>query len=280
MLSYRHGYHAGNHADVLKHMTLCLLLRALEMKDKPYCVIDTHAGGGVYSENSVFVQKNREYSTGILKIERSSKLRSLVPEYYKALDLLRQKDPKAIPGSPWFEQSLTRDCDRITLIDLHPAEITSLKDLFHHDHRINVQKRDAMEAMNALLPPTPRRGLCFIDPSYEEKGDYELLVKTLKKATAKWSTGIYAVWYPVLGRLIDHSKNLTQDLKRLDYPMLQAELRVSEQDEEIGMCGSGMLVLNYPYALTSPLKAVTAELGRELGGKSGDTAFRILNPRD
>lgn len=280
MLSYRHGYHAGNHADVLKHITLCLILRCLEMKEKPYSVVDTHAGGGLYSEDSVFASKNREYMTGIEKIRKSEKLRAIVPEYFKVIDELAKEDPKAIPGSPWFESELTRDCDRVTLIDLHPSEIDTLKEVFHRDHRINVQKRDAMEAMGGVLPPTPRRGLCFIDPSYEEKGDFEAMVKALKKALSKWNTGIYAIWYPVLSRMADHSKNLVQEIKRLGHPLLQAELRVKKQEEEIGMCGSGMLVLNYPYALIEPLKAATAVLGKELCDSNGSSAFKILNPRD
>ncbi len=280
MLSYRHGYHAGNHADVIKHMTLCLILRCLEMKEKPYSVVDTHAGGGLYSEDSVFASKNREFMTGVEMILKSKKLRALVPEYFTVLDELRAEDPKALPGSPWFESELTRDCDRVTLIDLHPSEIETLKEIFHGDSRINVQKRDAMEAMGALLPPTPRRGLCFIDPSYEEKSDIFALVKAMKVAISKWQTGIYAIWYPVLSRLSDHSKNLVQELKHLGLTTLQAELRVKAQDEEIGMCGSGMIVLNYPYALVEPLKAVTDELGRELGGDKGGSRFKILIPRE
>jgi 23S rRNA (adenine2030-N6)-methyltransferase len=279
MLSYRHAFHAGNHADVIKHMTLCLILRCLEMKEKPYSVVDTHAGGGLYSEDSVFASKNREYNTGIEMISKSSKLRDLVPEYFKVLDELRAGDPLAIPGSPWFEAELTRDCDRITLIDLHPAEIDKLKEVFHRDHRINVQKRDAMEAMGAVLPPTPRRGLCFIDPSYEEKGDYDALIKALKKSLSRWEPGVYAIWYPVLSRMADHSKAFVQEIKHLGHPMLQAELRVKKQDEDFGMCGSGMLVLNYPFALAEPLKQVTEELGRELGGSDGGSFFKILVPR-
>lgn len=279
MLSYRHGFHAGNHADIIKHLTLCLLLRALNQKDKPYSIIDTHSGAGIYSQNSAFAQKNEEYQSGINKILQNRDLKRLVPEYYDTLDKLRQQDPSLMPGSPYLEAQLSREQDKLTFIDLHPAEAESLHKIFRRDHRINVQNRDGLEAIAALLPPTPRRGLCFIDPAYEEKNEYHELVKALKKGLARWAVGIYAVWYPVLGRLSDHSKELTQELRRLNVPLLQAELCIEPQQEIRGMCGSGMLIINYPYGLEKDLEEVVGALYKNLCGEGGTAKVKILTKR-
>lgn len=279
MLSYRHGFHAGNHADIIKHLTLCLLIRSLNQKDKPYCLIDTHSGGGVYSQDSTFAQKNAEFRTGLNRILDDARLKTLVPEYFQSLEALRQNGAHLIPGSPYLEQRLLRENDRLVLNDLHPSEQQSLHRLFGRDQRVTIQNRDGYEALGGLLPPTPRRGLCFIDPSYEEKNEYHELVKGIKKGIARWATGIYAVWYPVLGRLIDHSKELTQDLRRLGLPMLQAELRVMPQQEERGMCGSGMLILNYPFGLDRELEDLMGPLYKALCDEGGEARLRVLNPR-
>ena len=121
--------------------------------------------------------------------------------------------------------------------------------------------------------------MCFIDPAYEEKNDYHALVKALKVGLSRWSTGIYAVWYPVLGKLKDHSKNLAADIKRLNVPLIQAELRVNEQDEVYGMCGSGMLILNYPYGLDKELSALMSELYKCLCDEKGEAKLKILVPQ-
>lgn len=279
MLSYRHAFHSGNFADVQKHLVLCLLLRLLRQKDSPFSVIDTHAGAGIYSEDSDFASKNREYLSGIEKVIGNKALRELVPEYYAAIDKLRAENPKALPGSPYFEQLSLRQSDHLMLMDLHPADEDTLHRVFHRDHRISVQRRDAMKALGAAVPPLPRRGLCFIDPSYEEKDDYEKLVRALKTALRRWPSGIYAVWYPILARLADRSKNLTAELKHLNVPLLDCAVRVMPQPEEHGMCGSGMLILNYPYALPPLLEKLMPPLREALCDEEGEARLRILTPR-
>lgn len=279
MLSYRHGFHAGNHADILKHFTLCLLLRALLRKDKPCSLTDTHAGAGIYDLNSTFAAKNREYQSGISKIGDNPVLAKLVPEYFEVLKKLRARGGSLCPGSPFFGQQLLRGDDRICLIDLHPAEYAALKTNFGSDPRISIHRRDGFQALEALLPPRPRRGLCFIDPAYEVRSDYHNLVKYLKTGLKRWDNGIFAVWYPVLGRLRDHSKNLVQELRRLNFPLLQAELRICAQAEDLGMCGSGMLILNYPFALEKELSPVLAELFKCLCHRDGGAILKIHNPR-
>ncbi len=281
MLSYRHIFHAGNHADMLKHMVLCVLLRDLNKKDKPYSVIDTHSGAGLYKLSAVNAQKTGEYKSGIEKIRFNERLQKLVPEYFSVLNKLNSEESQDLyPGSPYIEQSLIRQDDKLTLIDLHPTEAEALKSNFGRDRRINIQNRDGLQAMSALLPPTPRRGMAFIDPAYEEKNDYYELVKAVKAGLQRWSTGIYAVWYPVLAKLKDHSKNLAQDLKRLNLPLLQAELQVEEQNEDFGMCGSGMLILNYPFGIDAVISDILDELYNSLADKKyGSAKLKILTPR-
>lgn len=279
MLSYRHEFHAGNHADILKHTVLCLLLRAMCSKDKPFSLLDTHSGGGIYSMRSGFAAKNEEYKTGLSKIINNRDLQRAVPEYFACLNKLRDQDESLMPGSPYIEASLARDCDKLTFIDLHPAEYENLKKFFYRDDRVNVQNRNGLEAVSALLPPTPRRGLCFIDPPYEEKNEYYETAKAVKKGLQRWATGVFAVWYPVLGRMSDHSKELTQELRRLNFPLLQAELCVEKQSEERGMCGSGMLIVNYPFRLDKELTELVDILYKTLCSDEGSAKVRIINPQ-
>lgn len=279
MLSYRHAYHAANHADVLKHMVLCLILRHLNKKDKPYTVIDTHSGAGMYDLKGHFADMKQEYKKGYNKVKDNEVLRNLVPEYYSIVDKVREENPDFYPGSPYFSSELMRENDRMLLSDLHPTDEQILFENFRKDSRINVQRRDGLESLKGILPPTPRRGLCFIDPSYEEKNEYYDVAKAVKHALQKWNVGIIAVWYPVLGKLSDHSKNLTNDLKRLGYPLLQAELNVSPQDEVRGMNGSGMLVLNYPFGLYEDLSPIMQELYSSLCAKDGTAKLKLLIPQ-
>lgn len=279
MLSYKHGFHIGNHADIIKHITLCLLLRSLNKKDKPYTLVDTHSGSGIYSLDGFMASKNQEYKTGISKIENNKILKKLVPEFYEVLDKCREGLSNSYPGSPFFEQHLTRQDDRLVFIDLHPNEFENLKNNFKKDKRITIQNTDGLKATNALLPPNPRRGLVLIDPAYEEKNEYIELVKTIKNALHKWPQGIFAIWYPVLGKMRDHSKNLTNDLRRLNAPLMQVELCIEEQEEVFGMCGSGMLILNYPYMLDTELEPVLDELYKALGKKGASARLKVINPQ-
>lgn len=278
MLSYRHGFHAGNHADVLKHMVLCLLMRHFNLKDKPYSVLDTHSASGIYNLSDAFSKKNEEYKTGVSKILNNKKLQEIVPEYYKILHSLnKDSNLNYYMGSPFIETSLSRDCDVINLIDLHNAEIEALHKNFSYDNRVHIHKRDGLQALSALLPLTPRRSLILIDPSYEIKSDYYNLVKALKIALTKQSTATIAIWYPVLSRLSDESKKLVQDIRRLNYPLLQAELIVDTQQEDFGMCGSGMLILNYPFNLEEDLNKLLGELYQSLkNSKDAKAKLKVL----
>ncbi|MCR5085295.1 MAG: 23S rRNA (adenine(2030)-N(6))-methyltransferase RlmJ [Succinivibrionaceae bacterium] len=282
MLSYRHAFHSGNHADCLKHLTLCLLLGMLTQKDKPLSYLDTHAGAGAYDLRGEFASRNREYQGGVAKIMGNARLRELVPGYYAALaalnpDLPEGAAPRAYPGSPTLAAALCRECDRLLLNELHPADHKALEQRFRHDPRVAVHRRDAYEALGALLPPTPRRGLCLIDPSYEVQGEIHSLLKALKGALAKWQVGIFAIWYPVLARELDYSKNLTHAISRLGPELLQVEMRVGPQPEGHGMCGSGMLILNPPYQLKERLGEMMDALYPALASEGGAARLAVFN---
>lgn len=328
MLSYRHGYHAANHADILKHMTLCVLLRSLLQKDKPFTLIDTHAGAGIYDIKSTFAQKNQEYKSGLAKIIDNTQLLELVPEFYQTLTAVnlnnhglsnpnakQAKSPSAhssedesvffgntgrplltidqntlstklennqllYPGSPFFEVYLSRRNDTVFLSDLHTAEFESLREIFKHQHKANIELQDGLAALKGLLPPIKRRGLILIDPSYELKSDYLAVVKAVKEGYARFNQGIFAIWYPVLSRMQDQSRNLVQAVRRLNLPLLQVELCVEAQQEEYGMCGSGMLVVNYPYLLEQTLEPIVDELYSKLCDPvSGGARLTILNEK-
>ena len=267
MLSYRHGFHAGNHADVLKHLVLSLILRCLKKKDKPFCYIDTHSGAGGYSLESEYSVKTGEYHDGIEKIIANVQLREAVPEYFEVLDRLnaREKALKYYPGSPYIAASLMREQDSLELLELHPNEYENLKYNMHFAKNAHVHHRDAREGLNALLPPKIKRGLVLIDPSYELKTDYHDTVKMVKNAWSKFPNGIYAVWYPVLGKAIDESWNFTRDLAKIGAPgTLKAELCVREADPLSGMHGSGIVILNAPWGLDKELNEILPELLKNL----------------
>ena len=278
MLSYRHGFHAGNHADVLKHIVLCLILRSLKKKDKPFCYIDTHAGAGGYSLESDFSNKTGEYHTGIEKVINNTKLKELVPEYFEVLDKLNHEEKKLryYPGSPYIAASLMREQDSLDLLELHPSDYENLKYNMHFARNAHVHHRDAREGLNALLPPKIKRGLILIDPSYELESDYYDTIKMVKNAWAKFPTAVYAIWYPILGKAIDESWNFTRSLGKVGAPgTLKAELTVKEADPLRGMHGSGMVILNVPWGLDKELKEVLPVLAEGL--RQNDNAKYTMN---
>ncbi len=278
MLSYRHGFHAGNHADVLKHIVLCLILRSLKKKDKPFCYIDTHAGAGGYSLDSDFSSKTGEYHTGIEKVINNTKLKELVPEYFAVLDKLNQ-DEKALryyPGSPYIAASLMREQDSLDLLELHPSDYENLRYNMHFVKNAHAHHRDAREGLNALLPPKIKRGLILIDPSYELESDYYDTIKMVKNAWAKFPNGVYAVWYPILGKAIDESWNFTRSLGKTGAPgTLKAELTVKEADPLRGMHGSGLVILNAPWGFDKELSEVLPVLTEGL--KQNENAKFTMN---
>ena len=270
MLSYRHAFHAGNHADVLKHMVLIQLLRYLGQKEAPYMYIDTHSGAGVYALDTGFAAKSAEHETGISRLWERKDLPEALGEY---VGLVKAMNPhgklRYYPGSPYCAEQVTRGQDRIRLFELHPSDNKILEENFRkleahaaaqgeranaRGKRVMIQKADGFSALKALLPPPSRRSLVLIDPPYEVKDDYRFVIATLKDALTRFATGTYAVWYPVLQRM--ESRQLPDKLKRLpNNGWLNVTLSISMPSPDgFGLHSSGMFILNPPWTLEKTLK--------------------------
>lgn len=294
MLSYRHAFHAGNHADVLKHMVLIQLLRYLGQKDPAYMVVDTHAGAGVYALDGTYASKNAEYETGIAPLWDRKDLPPVVKEY---VDIVKSLNPSGkmryYPGSPYCAEQVMREQDRLRLFELHPTEGKVLADNFRkleahaaeqgkrptaRGKRVMVTAGDGFSGMKALLPPPSRRGLVLIDPPYEDKRDYSHVVNVLKDALVRFPTGMYAVWYPVLQR--NESIQLPEKLKRLGAKSwLNVTLAIhGPAPDGFGLHNSGMFILNPPWTLEPMLREVMPYLVDVLG--RDETAGFVLESEE
>ena len=271
MLSYRHAFHAGNHADVLKHLIEVQLLRYLAQKEKPFWYIDTHAGAGCYTLDTGYATQNAEYESGIARLWQRTDAPTPLAEY---LTLIKKFNPdstlKLYPGSPLIAQEMLRGQDASRLFELHPSDHEILQENFSgYGSRILMQQADGFGALKALLPPPPRRALILIDPPYEEKQDYQRVVSALREGLKRFANGIYAVWYPQLQRA--ESRQLPEQLKQLEVKSwLHVALNVSAPSAEgFGMHGSGMFILNPPWTLHRKLTEVMPYLVKVLGQDEG-----------
>ena len=273
MLSYRHAFHAGNHADMLKHFVLWLVLDYFNRKDKPYWYIDTHAGAGLYDLSGGEAQKVGEYRDGIARLTAAEKL----PD---ALSAFRARLQAMLPqaglycGSPWLAQAETRETDKLRLFELHPADYQHLQNNMETaglKRRGIIRQEDGFQGLIALLPPPTRRAVVLIDPPYEQKQDYARVAHTLKEARKRFEQGCYLVWYPCLSR--EESRKLPEQLQKLSPDnFLQTELYVKQPARDgFGMHGSGMFVINPPYLLAEQLRdslpVLTELLAQDAGAR-------------
>lgn len=267
MLSYRHAFHAGNHADVLKHAVVVQLLRYLGQKDKAYWYIDTHAGAGVYSLVEGYATKTAEFETGIAKLWKRADLPPALADYVEQVGALNADGQlRYYPGSPYLAWRLMREQDRMRLFELHSTEIDVLRHNFRDaGRRAMLYAGDGFDGIKALLPPPPRRALVLVDPSFEDKRDYARTITCLEESLKRFATGVYAVWYPQVARA--ESQRFPEELKRLQQTnWLHATLTVSKPPEDgYGLYGSGMFILNPPYTLAAALKETLPYLVRVLG---------------
>ncbi|HAT6979449.1 TPA: 23S rRNA (adenine(2030)-N(6))-methyltransferase RlmJ [Legionella pneumophila] len=259
MLSYQHGYHAGNFADVIKHITLTRLLVYLTHKDKPLFYLETHSGRGIYDLKDKQSLKTEEYKEGInpVWINREH-LPSLFLEY---ISVIKQINPsqtlRYYPGSPYFAISQLRSQDRLYLCELHPTEHNALLKLLHLNKKAHVSHTDGVSMLKALLPPPEKRGVIFVDPSYERKEEYKEIPTAIKNAYSKFSTGVYCVWYPVVKTT--WTEQFLRKMKEISTNSVRIEFHLNPLIKE-GMTGCGLWIINPPYTFPSEIKAVLETL--------------------
>jgi 23S rRNA (adenine2030-N6)-methyltransferase len=262
LLSYRHCYHAGNHADVFKHIVAMLVIKKLKAKEKPFIYIDTHSGSGLYDLGSEETMKRSEFLSGIGKLLQHEKDFPELEDYFSLISTMNPGNRLIWhPGSPRLAAHLLRKQDHIILMELHNSEIGDLRENMHGDKRIEIHHRDGFEGLIGILPPDPARGLVLIDPAYEVKEDYKRVVSCLQEAYRRWPTGIYAIWYPLLSSQRDLSSTMLQQLARGNFKnILVAEITVCEQQKDFGMHGSGMAIINAPWMLDLQLTELLPRL--------------------
>ncbi|KLV05785.1 23S rRNA (adenine(2030)-N(6))-methyltransferase RlmJ [Photobacterium ganghwense] len=256
MLSYRHSFHAGNHADVVKHIVQSLILDALKQKDKPFVYHDTHSGVGRYDLQDERSEKTGEYKQGIARIWQRDDIPADIASYIDAIKALNDGDTlRYYPGSPKVARAQLREQDRMVLTELHPSDFPLLLQEFRGDRQVRIYKEDAFARLKASLPPKERRGVVLIDPPYELKHEYMDVVKAIQESYKRWATGTYAIWYPVVYR--ENIDKMLQGLENLGIrKILQIELGVEPDTDERGMTASGMIVINPPWKLESQMQAI------------------------
>lgn len=276
MLSYRHAFHAGNHADVLKHFLLVQLSHYLGQKDKPYWIIDTHAGAGLYELDTGYATRLKEYADGIGRLWTRQDVPAALAAY---VDLVRACNPnptrsldslRFYPGSPWLALQTLRARDSLRLYELHSSDSTLLQNNFKDQgRRVRIATSNGYDALKALLPPPPRRALVLIDPPYETRDDYTSVITALNEGLTRFPTGTYAIWYPQLARR--ESQQLPGTLKRLPTGnWLHVALTVhAPSSEGFGMHGSGMFIVNPPWTLHKTLESIMPYLVQVLGQDDG-----------
>jgi 23S rRNA (adenine2030-N6)-methyltransferase len=280
MLAYRHAFHAGNHADVLKHLVFAEVLRHLATKDKPFTVIDTHAGAGGYSLESRYAQKNAEASTGIERLWARDDLPAALSRY---VDLVRDFNGggqlEQYPGSPAIANLLLRPTDPLHCFELHPTDERILRAYLRDRTHAKVTLADGFAALAHELPPPSRRGVVLIDPPYEQKADYARTLAAVREALSRFATGVVLVWVPQLATVDSRElpRRLLNAVASAGGPSkgaLHARLTVAETDARgFGLTGSSMVVINPPHGLADTLREVLPYLVKVLGQFAGATSL-------
>ncbi|TRY30061.1 23S rRNA (adenine(2030)-N(6))-methyltransferase RlmJ [Aliiglaciecola sp. M165] len=282
MLSYRHSFHAGNHADVLKHLILMMVLNSIRKKDKPAIYIDTHSGAGLYALDSAEALQNSEFVSGIEKLKPYSGEQEAINAYRELLVSFENRNQ--YPGSPLIAANMLRKQDKLALMEFHNNEVNNLKKAMAHAgavSEVGVHHRDGFEGLVALLPPKPSRGLVLIDPPYERIEEYDFVLQTMQKSLKKWPTGIYLIWYPLLSsraaKKSGKSEKMVLDISQLSVKnALNITFQVEENTEDAGMYGSGLLILNAPWKLDEQLQSALPEISKLLTGTSDNYSLQWL----
>lgn len=280
-MNYRHAYHAGNFADVFKHVILIALINALRHKENPLCYIDTHAGSGIYDLFSPEAQKTKEFARGISKIMQQQDPPALVKQYIHCVQTINNRLNNAIsslryyPGSPAILKYFLRAQDRLLLTELQPQEYQLLKKNFLNYRQISIQLLDGYQALKAALPPKERRGLILIDPAYERPDELNDLIAALSVALKKFETGTYAIWYPIKDSL-SVMRFLQKINKSISRPHFTVELSVYSESNPTQLNGSGMLIINPPWQVDQHIQACLPWLWKTLAFQ-GQGQYAINN---
>lgn len=270
MLAYRHAFHAGNHADVLKHIVLMLVLRHMNGKPKGYRFVDTHAGAGGYSLEGRYAQKKGEYERGIGRLWTRTDLPEIVADY---VELVRRFNPDGVlsqyPGSPALAQMLLRPQDQLRAFELHPTEQKILRTTLAATPGAIAYDGDGFVGLKSQLPPSSRRAAVLIDPSYEGNADYAKVVGALREGLERFASGVYMVWYPQVTKL--EAASLPRRLEAIaPKGWVHARLSVQQPDAQgFGLAGSGVFVLNPPHSLAAQLQGLLPWLVEALGQHDG-----------
>lgn len=276
MLSYRHAFHAGNHADVLKHYVLSLVLGYMKQKDKPFWYIDTHAGAGLYALDHGYAAQNAEFDNGIAKLMSAAALPSTLADFVTQIKRYNHGSLTFYPGSPMLAHDFLRADDKMRLFELHPSDYKLLTANFKsHAKQVRIAEQDGFAGIKACLPPPPRRAVVLIDPPYEDKQDYARVVSMLKDSLNRFASGTYLVWYPLLQR--PEPAQMVAQLMGLGAPSwLHVTLSIQAPSAEgFGMHGSGLFIINPPWTLAKDLDASLPALTQLLA--LDDSAHFSLN---
>lgn len=266
-MNYRHAFHAGNFADVVKHLILVRIIEYLKRKPAAFRVIDTHAGPGLYDLQGDQANRTGEWVDGIGRVidALSGEAAALAAPY---LDAIKAQKPdgalRFYPGSPLITRHLLREQDRLFALELHPEDSERLRENFLGDWQARVTRLDGWAALGTHLPPKEKRGLVLVDPPFEERGEFSRMVASLVKAHARWPGGIYAFWYP-----IKEPAEVEQFVRGLRATgigkILRIELTINRPSTPPRLHGTGMIVINPPYTLAGEMKVLLTELGKLLG---------------
>ena len=272
-MNYRHAFHAGNFADVMKHIVLTRLIEYLKLKPAAFRVIDTHAGIGRYDFTSDEAKRSPEWQEGIQRLFNKGlpeKAAELILPYVEAVRSENKGNAlKVYPGSPLLARKLFRPQDRLSALELHPKDAEMLKAVFAGDIQARVTELDGWLALGAYVPPKERRGLVLVDPPFEEPGEFARLVEGLAIAHKKWATGIFALWYPL--KEPREANAFVTELKRTGIPkLLRTELTIAAPAVPARLYGSGMIIVNPPFTLEAELNTILPALAKLLGeGRGG-----------
>lgn len=276
-MNYRHVFHAGNFADVAKHLALLACLGALKRKDAPFVAIDTHAGRGLYDLQSSGSRKSKESDEGVQKLLRTGFSEPVLADYYSAIAATRGRPLTHYPGSPVLIGNALRRGDRGVFIETVAPEARALQRSIRSAGRVQVRQGDGYLELKALLPPPERRGLVLIDPPYEDPGEMKTVLGALQMAVRRWPTGVFLLWYPIISARARRAMHVRAGALQIPKT-LSADIAMRADDAGVGLAGSGMLLINPPYGVEHQLREQYDAIHRHMAAAGGYVEIATLCP--